>query len=366
MAGVTNKLRRSVQLRWRRIKWLFFKSVFVAFGVSLGISANGAGAERPRLGPFEQPRPKQLSIPTGTSSFDVEEALHGTYASEELCARIKDSLWVVVEEQGDCIRYYEHGLSSLDRNPRVLVYFSGDVMVRTRQGVRSIVPSYSQRSPDKIEEEMSEWSQRAGIPAIFLARPGIYGSSGDHNARRLPREIELMNQALSLLKARYGISEFILTGHSAGGQIVSAMLNKRADIRAGIMSSALVSVKQVAAFWENRREIPGSLLYNAQAFYDPVDEIKSINRDPAPEIYLISDPGDRAVPFFTQLYYVRRLRTEGFNPHHIYSHAPPPGHHLLAEHAKCAAEMVAKGSSSEEIRRALHELDLANIRSATK
>jgi len=208
---------------------------------------------------------------------------------------------------------------------------------------------------------MAEWSSRAGIPAVFMARPGLYGSSGDHNARREPREIELMNQALTLLKQRYGISDFILTGHSAGAQIVSALLNKRTDVRAAVMTSALVSVKQVAAFWENRREIPGSLLYNAESFYDPVEEISSINRDPEPEIYVISDPEDRSVPFFTQLYYVRRLRTEGFNPHHVYAHAPAPARHLLAEHGKRAAELIARGRTSEEIRRALHELDIANI-----
>src|SRR5690606_15312737 len=146
--------------------------------------------------------PQQLNIPVGTTTFDPEEALHGAYSSEETCAAVPNSLWVELEGRGDCIRYYAHGFAN-GSNPRVLVYFSGDVMLRTRLGVRHIVPSYSMRSPAAIEDEMREWSKHSGLPAIFLARPGIYGSSGDHNARREVREIELMNRSLDLLKARY-------------------------------------------------------------------------------------------------------------------------------------------------------------------
>jgi len=351
-------LRRLARLRWRAVKWQALKTLFLLFGFT--ISTNGAVANRPQLGPFESPDPKLLNIPIDTATFDPEEALHGAYSSKETCTAIPDSLWIELEGRGDCIRYYAHGLAS-GPNPRVLVYFSGDVMLRTRLGIRHIVPSYSMRSPAAIEDEMSEWSQNARLPAIFLARPGIYGSSGDHNARREVREIELMNRSLDLLKARYGISGFILTGHSAGGQIGASLLNKRSDIDAAVMSSALVSVKQVVAFWENRREIPGHLLYNAKAFYDPVDEITSIRRDPAPDIYLISDPEDRSVPFFSQLYYIRRLRAEGFKPHHIYAYAPAPARHLLAEHGKRAAELIARGRNSADIRRALQELDLQNM-----
>ena len=358
MQELIRVLRRLAWLRWRAVKWQALKTLFLLFGFT--ISTNGAVANRPQLGPFESPDPKQLNIPIDTATFDPEEALRGAYSSKETCAAIPDSFWIELEGRGDCIRYYAHGLAS-GPNPRVLVYFSGDVMLRTRLGIRHIVPSYSMRSPAAIEDEMSEWSKNAGLPAIFLARPGIYGSSGDHNARREVREIELMNRSLDLLKARYGISGFILTGHSAGGQIGASLLNKRSDIDAAVMSSALVSVKQVVAFWENRREIPGHLLYNAKAFYDPVDEITSIRRDPAPDIYLISDPEDRSVPFFSQLYYIRRLRAEGFKPHHIYAYAPAPARHLLAEHGKRAAELIARGRNSADIRRALQELDLQNM-----
>jgi hypothetical protein len=343
---------------WRLLRWRFWRFIFVAFGV-YGFTEPSLG-NRPALGPFEDPRPGELNIPVGNEPFDAAEALNGSLSSPEHCAGVPNGLWVEVNGKGDCIRYYAQGLSS-GENQAVLVYFSGDVMLRTTRGVRYVTPSYGSVSPMEIEKDMAGWSAEAGRPALHLARPGIYGSSGDHNMRRTHREIELMDRALGMLKERYNVSSFILTGHSAGGQIAAALLNRRLDIAASVFSSGLVSVKQVNAYWEFRREIPGRLLYDAKNYYDPVDEIGNIRRDPRPEIYVISDPEDRIVPFYSQLYYVRRLRAIGLKPRHIYAYAPGPQRHLLARHAKRAAALFARGKSAKEIQRALLELDLPQI-----
>lgn len=353
--ALVRSIGRSVRRGWRISKWRCLRWLFVTVGVPA--LAGDALGEQPTLGPFEAPRPVRLSVPLGEELFDPREALNGSISSREHCVDVPGGLWVEVEGRGDCIRYYQHGL----KEPTVataLVYFGGDVMLRMPNGVRYVSSSYRSQSPSTIEAGMTEWSTDAGVPAIHLARPGIYGSSGDHNARRHRREIDLMDRALDMLKERYAISSFILTGHSAGGQIVAALLNRRLDVSAAIITSGLVSVRQVAAHWEDRRKIPGRVLYDAKAFYDPVDDLDNIPRDPAPEIYVISDPEDRSVPFYSQLYYVRRLRSLGFEPQHIYARAPAPLRHLLASHGKRAAALVAKGKSAADIRRALLELEL--------
>jgi pimeloyl-ACP methyl ester carboxylesterase len=237
------------------------------------------------------------------------------------------------------------------------VYFSGDYVLRSAKGVSYLSASYAATSPEQIEEDMSDWSSQAQRPAIYLARPGIHGSSGDNNIRRTLREIELMNRALDMLRERYRISSFILAGQSGGGQIIAALLNMRSDIEASAISSGLLSVKQFSTHWKYGGEIPGQLLYDAKSWYDPVDEIENIRRDLPPKIYLISDPEDRSVPFYTQLNYIRRLRSIGLNPQHIYAYAPRPQRHQLAAHGKLAAALLAQGKSGMEIRRALQELD---------
>jgi hypothetical protein len=337
-------------LSWHLVRWLLL-------ALSVQGASQTAHADAPRLGPFELPQPQELAVPTGDEHFSPFEALNGSFSSPEHCAQVPNGLWIEHEGRGDCIRYYPHGLAE-GGNRSVLIYFAGDVMLRNTRGVRFITGSYIERSPASIASDMAEWSTLAGRPTIYIARPGIYGSSGDHNMRRHPREIALMNRAVDMIKERYNVSSFILSGHSAGAQIVAGLLNRRTDISAAVMSSGLVSVKQVSSFWERRRSLPGRLLYDSRNFYDPVDEIDRIATDPKPQIYVISDPEDRVVPFFSQLYYVRRLRSAGFDPQHVYAQAADPRRHLLALNGRLAAALLAQGRSTNEIRRALTDFEL--------
>lgn len=342
-----------------RLAWWIARWILLAFAIP-GASQS-ALADAPRLGPFELPQPRELTVFDGDHAFSPYEALNGSYTSKASCVTIPYALWVQFDGKGDCIRYYPEGLTN-GENRTVLVYFGGDVMLRNSKGVRFITESYVRQSPATISSEMAAWAQQAGHPAIFMARPGIYGSSGDHNRRRFPREIELMNHALDLIKDKHNVSSFILTGHSAGGQIVAGLMNRRRDISAAVITSGLVSVKQVSAFWERRRRLPGKLLYNSAQFYDPIDEIDQIPADQRPEIYVLSDPEDRTVPFFSQLFYVRRLRAAGFEPHHIYVQAADRQRHLLAYHGRLAAALIAQGQSPVEIRRAVREMELDQFR----
>lgn len=342
------------RLAWWIIRWALL-------ALAIPGASHSALADAPRLGPFELPKPRQLTSFNDQQSFDPTEALNGSFTTEIACSDIPYGLWVEVDGQGDCIRYYPHALAD-GENQKVLVYFGGDVMLRSAKGVRFITESYMRQSPATIAADMAEWAQKAGYPVIFMARPGIYGSSGDHNNRRQPREIALMGRALDLIKQRHRVSSFILNGHSAGGQIVAGLLNKRDDVSSVVITSGLVSVKQVSDFWERRRKLPGKLLYDASGFYDPIEEIDKITTEPRPDIYIISDPEDRVVPFFSQLYYVRRLRAAGFEPHHIYAQATDRQRHLLAQHGRLAAALLAQGQSQVDIRRAVNEMDLEQFK----
>jgi pimeloyl-ACP methyl ester carboxylesterase len=337
----------------RLLKWII---VFV----SLRLTSSGAEGEELRLGPIEKPAPRELAVPVGSQTFSVYEALHGAYSSPEQCAIVPNGLWAEAGSGGECIRYYAAGIER-EAAPQLLVYFSGDVINRTSAGVRFVSQAYYGRSPDSLQAEMQEWSREAGQPTIYLARPGMSGSSGSHLRRRLPIEIDLMDAALDLLKQRFHTTSFILVGHSGGGHIVASLLNRRNDIDAAIISSGMVSVRQVVDYWTRRRKVPDSMIYDVDHYYDPITEIDKIRKDPLPQIYVISDPEDRNVPFYTQLRYVRLLRAAGLKPHHIYAHAGDDNHHLLFRNARTAAALIAREASAKEIRRALDEIDLENL-----
>ena len=297
--------------------------------------------------------PRELAIPRADEPFDPYEALHGSSSSPTHCALVPEGLWVEVEGKGDCIRAYTHGLRETD-HPTVLVYFSGDVLLKTRTGLRFVAPAYEKRSPDALRRDMARWSRQAGEPTIFLARPGMYGSSGDHNARRELREVMLMERALDAIKRRHRVSNFILAGQSGGGQIAAALLNRRRDISAVVLSSALVSVREVTRHWDRRRTVQSS---NIPALYDPIDHVAGIRANPRPQIVVLSDREDRVVPYESQLAYVRQLRTAGFEPLHVSMTAADKTRHALARQGQRAAAMLARGELIATIRSELEATD---------
>lgn len=345
---MTRMLRPSVLLRFRR--WLFLV-------LTLPATLPEALAGQPTLGPFEDPQPGTLRAPVGDEPFDVSEALHGASSSLAQCQTIENAYWVEVEGQGDCIRTYAHGLQA-GANPVVMIYLAGDVMLRTAYGIRYIGASYTASSPAKLTEAMKAWSELAGVPAIQIARPGYQGSSGDHNQRRHPREIALVDAAMDAIRQRYGVERFVLAGQSGGAHVAASLLNRRNDIEAAVLASGVLSARRLAALWENRRKVRGSLLYDAQAFYDPIDELDRISKSPEPRIFVLSDPEDRSVSFSTQLHYVRLLRNAGYKPQHVYLHAPDRQRHGLAEFARLAAALLAQGEGDREVRAALSEIEL--------
>src|SRR5690606_34941957 len=156
---------------WRRLRWECIRGLFVVAGIPV---FGGSGlADQPTLGPFEKPRPRELAVPTGDQPFDAAEALNGSFSSPEHCALVSGGLWFEVDGKGVCISYYVYGLS-VDVYSSCLVYFGGDIMLRTAKSVRYVTSSSLSLSPSAIRTDMAEWSAEAGLPAIYLARPGIY------------------------------------------------------------------------------------------------------------------------------------------------------------------------------------------------
>lgn len=335
--------------------WLRFFLIWLA----LPGASQSASEQDPRLGPFEIPKPRPLIFATGEQTFTPYEALNGSIAGREDCKRYDQTLWVETKSSSACIRYYEAGLASSNRI--ALVYLAGDVILRTSKGVRFISPTYTTKSPSSLNRDMDDWSRQAGVPAIYLARPGIYGSSGNHNLRRQLSEVELVDAALDELKRRYSISGFILVGHSGGGHVAASLLNRRRDITAMVASSGMLAVKRAMITLDRRWKINPRLLYDVKDFYDPVDDVAEIPKNPRPRIYILSDPEDRSVPFFSQMYYVKRLRAVGQKPQHFYAQAADKSHHILVDQARLATSMLARGSSDREIRNALADYEAARV-----
>jgi hypothetical protein len=82
-----------------------------------------------------------------------------------------------------------------------VIFLRGDVVEKRDTGIVAI-ESYIATTPYDVQALAEQLCAGFTRPFIHLARPGILGSSGHHLDRRRPREVALVDMALTRLKAR--------------------------------------------------------------------------------------------------------------------------------------------------------------------
>lgn len=236
--------------------------------------------------------------------------------------------WVDHPEGEDCIRYFAGG--ALRRAPLAIVQFSGDRDASSRLPPEDI-PSNSRGARESIAERQAK---RAGVPVIFIARPGTYGSSGNHDRRRQAREYLAMHAALDTIRQRYAIQRFILVGHSGGATIAGALLTMgRTDIECAILTSGTFDLVERM----RRRAIdrgnapPTDEAIHRRAYVDPLHHVDGIAPDPQRRIYVIGNPRDTVTPFDLQRNFAQAVSNAGHQIELLEAPAHPPDYHNLKE-----------------------------------
>ena len=212
-----------------------------------------------------------------------------------------------------------------------LVYLSSDCMQKV-DGVWSVFKSYGEQSPLTVQEWAEQISVSLGRTFLALARPGIFGSSGDHRERRRPREVAIVGAALDALKAAFGWTAIDLAGLSGGGHLVAALIADRSDIGCAVIASGNVSIRQRNAEMNWKTDITGF-----SDFVDPIDLVERVAKSPPRRLIVLTDPDDRIVPAASQSAYVAALRKAGVAVDHRLVRALEPTRHVLREAALLAA-----------------------------
>ncbi|MGI9381312.1 MAG: alpha/beta hydrolase family protein [Methyloligellaceae bacterium] len=271
-------------------------------------------------------------------TFTGKGILRGSTMTKSDCVWKESSVWVVVDGRGDCLRYFAAGLNGSDTR-RAIVWFDGD-----HYGAARTAQTRAVSSPKIILTHARHFHKVFDVPFIRLSRPGILGSSGRHTERRRPREIWLVNAALEALKGKYGIQEFVVGGQSGGGHLTAAMLTVRKDILCAISASGALSLQER---WEHRDLTVDTTGYGDS--WDPIKHIASIPANDRRRVFIIGDPEDRNVPFFTQSNYYHEIKNHGHKVWLVEAQASGRGRHSLSNVGKSAAAACAKGWSTEEI-----------------
>ncbi len=251
-----------------------------------------------------------------------------TPTDRSLCPDEQTFAWVEHEYGQECIRYYPG--EKIQNAPVVIAQFYGDRDKVMRQPVDQI-RNNTRRSQ---EGYAARQSGRADIPVIVVARPGTYGSSGDHGQRRQLKEYASLDAALNRIKERYNIQRFVLLGHSGGATAAAALLTLgRTDVRCAVISSGafdLLNRAQMLREAKGRRPRPGLDTTGLADPYDPLDHIQEIAHDSQRMAIILGNPEDTVTPFVLQLAFANALEDAGHQVQvHIHPAREPSFHNLL-------------------------------------
>lgn len=260
--------------------------------------------------------------------FQALDVLAGVRPDEITCAP-PDYVQVTVHDRADCIRAYVGG-AAFAATPIVLL--EGDAVSTGDRGGIEVWRGYERLTPATMQREVEQYAAATARPFVNLARPGTYGSSGEHLQRRREREVALVDAALDALKRRHGWTVLDLVGQSGGGHLVAALLARRADIGCAVVASGVTAVRR-------RYEAAGrtSDMTGYTDPVDPIDHVRDAARHPPKRVIVLTDPQDRTVAADLQGAYVEALREAGVSVEQRFVSAADRAHHNLRRPAIAAA-----------------------------
>lgn len=260
-----------------------------------------------------------------SNAFSAAGVLNGVRATAARCEQHAGRVWVEVDGAGDCLRFYGASPGNAAGNP--IIFLEGDVLQPGgwQRGRRWQVSSqYRRISPASMQSEAARTAAAAARTFVNLARPGTYGSSGNHLHRRREREVALVDRAVSRLTQGFGWSRIDLAGLSGGGHLVAALLGRRADVDHAVIASGNVAVRE--RLRERGLEID---VTGFADFVDPTASVRDVARHPPRRLTVLTDPLDEMVSASSQRAYVEALRAAGVDVEHRLASAPDPGHHIF-------------------------------------
>jgi hypothetical protein len=281
-----------------------------------------------------------LSIATGADADIIrfKDMLHGITTTRAQCIAIAQAVWVNADGQDFCVRYYLSTAGGEGRMP--VVFLQGDKFGRLDIATNSYPDVPQDQKKDVDTDDLTKiadgFSKMAKTTAIYLARIGVDGTSGNHLARKTLLELHLMNAALEAIKQRQGFAGFHLVGQSGGSKLIGGLIGLRRDIACAVLGSG-----------------PLSEPAPSRSYFDAADAILVAGRNPSLRPFVISDPMDRKVAINKQTRYVEKMRRQGRQVPQFLVQAIDDDHHNTVEYARMVGVGCVLGRSDTEIARAV-------------
>jgi hypothetical protein len=268
----------------------------------------------------------------------------GISVTEADCRAQNGRLWVKVENRGFCVRFW---LSTFGGNKdEALVAFDGDIGGRI-DGKLQLLEQARSITDESLQKKAWFGSAFFKGPYFLIARPGTFGSSGNHvKDRRTLLEIRIASATLDALKRHYRFKRFHLVGQSGGGHTVAGLVQSRSDIGCAAIASAPISLRS------SQRD-RGHPIFGKDRFYDPIDHVNAMKQRPDLRLFVVSDRKDKLVSYRSQLEFVERVKAHNLPITHVTGTATDKDSHGLFAYGHQLADNCAHDAwEAEEVERA--------------
>jgi hypothetical protein len=272
------------------------------------------------------------------------DMLRGFTATRAQCAATPQTVWLTVDGQDFCVRYYLSTAGGEGRRP--VVFLQGDYLGK-------LGPNYTWPDPsgtddvntDDLMKTADAFSRMTKTAAIYLARIGVDGTSGNHVFRKTLLELHLMNAALDAIKQRHGFQGFHLAGQSGGSKLAGGLLGMRQDVVCAVLGSG--------PMWVPRRGAPTD---PARMYFDVSEEVPLLAPNRLVRLFLVTDSADTYVPLKQQKGFVDKMRQAGRQVPQYFVEATDDHHHGVLDYTQLVAAGCVLGKSDGEIATAVNAI----------
>lgn len=312
------------------------------------LSVGAAQAQQTRPLALAAPTPSVVRPVTPPAPASVEHTAQfaAEGSSKQLCESVADRVFVHHDLGSACIAYF--ATSSKTQVGPAVVYFEGDV-----PAAEALKPNFAKNYLATMRTAFKTLAERSGVRFVFIARPGLFGSSGNHAARRSAGEMMTMNAALDAVKARLKLGDVVLAGQSGGSTVAAALLTLgRRDVACTVLGSGLLSVVEIEHAHRVREHLPAIRPAVLQVLlFDPTDRLDWIEPIKSHRIFVLGDPSDTRTPFAQQRRFAERVQALGHHATAIEVKGQGELMHSVAHHTLPAAALCARGADDATIRR---------------
>src|SRR6266436_10335850 len=296
----------------------------------------------------------------GAEIIKKEDMLRGITTTRDRCTATPQTVWLNVDKQDFCVRYY---LSTAGvEGARPVVFLKGDhfttISTKTWQWIplskdKNAGVTYDPTNPtqhgdvntDDLPRTADAFSKMAKTTAIYLARIGIDGTSGNHVFRKTMLELHLMNAALDAIKQRHGFEGFHLAGQSGGSTIVTGLAAGRSDIACAVSGSG----RLMTSYYSSSTD-------PARTRVNPLEFIPSIAHNQSVRFILVTDSADRSDPAKEQTPFAERMHQAGRDIPQYFVTATDDYHHGVVRYTELVAGGCALGKSDADIATAVNTM----------